>query len=151
MLDEMVAMLEEIGDFLLQSLPLACGSFGFDGGRPATLHGRLPRGQFFADLGHGPQNRLGQFLDNVELADLMRHIAEHHLQRLGIKRRSIGRYAFQSPATLAEHCLKPTQEGRNVRMIRIVIQDLIEERLKVRLSTIDSTQNGPSYNSSAAM
>lgn len=40
----------------------------------ATLQRRLTRGQLFADFGHRPQNRLGQFLEDVELADLVRDL-----------------------------------------------------------------------------
>jgi hypothetical protein len=67
MLDEKVAMLEEIRDFLLQSFALARGSFGPYGGKPTTLERRLSHGQFLTNLGHRAQNRLGQLLDDVGL------------------------------------------------------------------------------------
>src|SRR5205085_4595638 len=71
MLDEKMAMLEKVGALLLQSLTLAGRSFGRRRGRSAALERRLPRGQLFADLGHRPPDRLGQLLEDVELADLV--------------------------------------------------------------------------------
>ena len=102
MLDKKMTMLEEVRDSLLQPLTLASGSFGLGRGRPTTLQSRLSRGQFFPDLGHRPQNRLGQFLEDVEFADLVRNIAEHCTQRLRIKRRCIGGNAPQSQVALRE-------------------------------------------------
>src|SRR5438270_11979585 len=83
-------MLKEIGNFLLQPLALTNGSFGRWGGRPATLHLGFALGQFFPDFGHSTQDNFGQFLEDVEFANRVRHIAEDRLQGLWIKRRTIG-------------------------------------------------------------
>ena len=78
-------MLEEIRDFLLQSLPAGGRLVWPRAWKVGHASGRLSRGQFFADLGHRPQDRLGQFLDDVEFADLVRNVAEHRTQRLGYR------------------------------------------------------------------
>lgn len=130
MADEQMAVLEKVRDLLLQSLGLACRSFGFDRGRSAALHHRLSRGQLLANLGHCPQDHLRQFLDDVEFANLVGNSAENRLQRLGIKGRSVGRHAFDRHAPRDKHGLKPAEERDDIRMIWIVVQDLIEQTLE---------------------
>ena len=95
-------------------------------GRP-RLPRRLSRGQLFADLGHRPQDRLGQFLDDVEFADLVGDVAEHRPQRLGIQGRAIGGDAPQRQAAQPQRHPEAPEEGRDVRVIGIVIEHLVEE------------------------
>ena len=70
MLNEQVAMVEQVGNSLLDSLGLA--GLGLIGpGRTASRKGRLLGLEFLAGLGHRVQHRLGDFFEDVELADLM--------------------------------------------------------------------------------
>src|SRR5208282_6556272 len=88
-LDEEMTMLEEIRDFVCEPLPLACGALSLGGSRAATLRRQLAPSQCFSHLGHSAQDRLGQFFDNVEFADLVRNVAEHLTQRPWIERRGV--------------------------------------------------------------
>ena len=47
--------------------------------------------------------------------------------------------------------MEAAEERLDVLAGRVVIEDLVESRLNVRLSTIERIQKGPSYSSSAAM
>jgi len=77
-------MIEERRDLLLQAITLPRGFFGGLPRRAATLQGGLVSGQVFTHLGHRTQDGLGQFLDDMELADLVRNVAENRTQRLWI-------------------------------------------------------------------
>jgi hypothetical protein len=129
-LNKQVAVLKQVGDLLLQSLPLTDGPLGGWCGRPTTLPSRLTSGQRFPHLGHGPQDGLGQFLENMEFADLVRHVVEHRTQRLRIKRRTIGGDAQQGQFTVVQRLLESAQERLDVLVIRIVIEHLVDEPLK---------------------
>jgi hypothetical protein len=69
-LNEKVAMVEQVGNSSLDSLGLA-GLGLICPGRPAPRKGRLLGLEFLADLGHGVKHGLGDLLEHVELADLM--------------------------------------------------------------------------------
>src|SRR5262249_23091079 len=75
----------------------------------------------------GPQDRLGQFLDDVEFTDLVRDIAEHFPQGLRIKRRSVGGDAAQRQATQAQGHPETVKERLDVLVIGIVIEHLVKE------------------------
>jgi hypothetical protein len=63
-------MVEQAGNSLLDSLGLA--GLGLIGpGRTASRKGRLLGLEFLAGLGHRVEHRLGDFFEDVELADLM--------------------------------------------------------------------------------
>ena len=106
---------------------MAGGSLGRGRGRTATLAGWLAGGQVFAHLGHGPQDRLGQFFDDVEFADLVGHVAEHRPQRLGIQGRAIGGDAVQRQAAQPQGHPEAVEERRDVLVIGIVIEHLVQE------------------------
>jgi hypothetical protein len=129
-LDEEITMFEEVGDFLLQALSLAGRVFGLRRRWPPTLRGSLAFGQSFSHLGRGSQDRLGQFFDDVELADLMGHIAEHYTQRLGIQGRTVGCDTLQLQAAQLHCHSEPAEESGDVSVVGIVIEHLEEEPLE---------------------
>lgn len=95
MLDEQVTMFKKIRDFLLQSLALADRTLGCQRRRPTSLPDGLSCDQLFPNRGHGAQNCLGQFLEDVEFATLRRPRTAHRLQRFWIKGRTSGGNALQ--------------------------------------------------------
>ena len=87
MLNEQVAVIEQVGHSLLDSLGLAgLGLVGLGG--TASRKGRPLGLEFLADLGHRVQHRLDDVFEDVELADLMASPGEHLLDHLRIKRRA---------------------------------------------------------------
>jgi hypothetical protein len=86
---------------------------------------RFAGGQFLADFRHRPQHCFGQLLENVKLANLMRHIAENLGNRPRIQARSVGRDAFQSQSALLQQRLKPAEETLDVGMRGVMVQDLV--------------------------
>ena len=124
MLNEQVAVLKQVGDFLLQLLPLADSPLGGWHGRRTTLPSWLTFGQCFPYLRHSTQDRLGQFLENIDFTDLVWHIVEHRTQRLRIKRQTIGGNAQQGQLTLVQGLLESVQERLDVLVIRIVVEHL---------------------------
>ena len=102
-LDEQMTMLEQIGDLLLRA---ACVAGPPAWPRSPWTAARGPAWAFVAasflrTLATARKHRLGQFRDDVELADLMRHVAEHLGNRLWIQGRTIGGDAPQrQPAQL---------------------------------------------------
>ena len=126
-LDEEVTMLEEIADAVFPSLPLACRALRRGRGRSATLGRQLVRRQRFSHFGHGPQDRLGQFFDHMEFADLVRHAAKHLTQRLGIQRRAVRGDTQQLQPAQSQCHPKAVEEGRDVLVIRIVVKYLKQE------------------------
>ena len=76
-LHEQVTMLKQIPDFLLDPLGLPRRFAG--GGRRRTPAAKLGfhGGQLLADLGARVQNRFGQFLNDVKLAELVGNIAKN--------------------------------------------------------------------------
>lgn len=129
-LDEQRAMSKESSDFLLHPLALAHDVFGYEGGRPAPLSLGFARGQGFPLLGHRMQERFGQFLEDMEGANLMRDLTKDGRQGLGIQGRPIGGHAPQDELALAQGLLEPAQERCDVLMLRIVIEHLVEEACK---------------------
>src|SRR5450631_4005971 len=103
-------MLEEVGDLLLQTFTLPNGFLGSCARRSPPLQGWFAGFQTFAHLGYGTQDRLGEFLDDVEFADLVRDLAENRAQRLRIQRRGIGRDPTQRQAALLQMRLEAPQE-----------------------------------------
>ena len=148
---EQVAVLEEVADLALDPLLAA-------GGTPRRLRaGAAPRQlrgagrQALALLGHGREDRLGDLAEDVERAELMGHVAEDRGDRLGVERRAVGRDPLEGQPARRQGRVEVAKERLDVLVVRGAAQDLVGSRLKVRLSTIERMQNGPSYSSSAAM
>lgn len=128
--DEEVAVLEQLTD--LPHDPLLA-----PGGLPCRLRagtatrrlGGLGR-QVLAELGHRAEDRLGHFLEDVECAELMRHLTEDRGDRLGIQRRAIGRDPLEAQAACLEGGLEATEERLDVAVGRVVVENLIEEPLE---------------------
>ena len=85
------------------------------------------------------------------MADLMRHRTEDCGDRFGVQRRAVGRDPLDGQPACLQGLAEAAKECLDVDLGRVAVQDVEDSRLKVRLSTIDRTQNGPSYNSSAAI
>ena len=73
------------------------------------------------------QHRLDQFLDGVELAELVGRIAKHFGNRLGIQGRSVGRDPLQHQFVPLERRLQRAEESLDVGVVRIVVQHFVDE------------------------
>ena len=71
-----MTMFEEICDFLLQPLATVRPPLGRRRRGSATRADRLLGSQLLAHLGHGPQDRLGQFFEDVEFAKLRPQVTD---------------------------------------------------------------------------
>jgi hypothetical protein len=82
-LDEQIAILKQVGNFVLQvlALPDECAALL---GRPAAFGLRLAGGQAFADAGHSMQHGLAQIRQDMKLADLVRDVPEDFRNRARI-------------------------------------------------------------------
>ena len=128
-LNEQGAMIEQIGNPLLDSLGLAglC-PLGLRG--PATWKSRLPGLEFLADLGHRVQHRLGDLFEDRKLADLMPRLGEERLEHHGIERRTIGRDPQDPQAASVQVCLERAEELADVALGRCLFQNPIRQPLK---------------------
>src|SRR3954469_22204166 len=97
---------KEVRDLPLQALAPANEPLRRWGPRSAARGGGLLRGQRLAHLGDRAQDRLGQFLENVEFADLLRDTGKDQPQRFGIQGRRIRGDAVQRQATRTQMALK---------------------------------------------
>jgi hypothetical protein len=109
----------------------------------------LPASQFLADLGHGVKYRLGDFGHHMELTDLMPHARENLGNRLGIQGRTVRGDAPQHESSRLQGDAESPEEFADVLLRRVVVQDAVGDPLKLWLSTMDSTQYGPSQLSAA--
>ncbi len=117
-----MAMLEQLAHLLL--LPGDRAGLGLLGlaGSAARLLGDLGP-QFFAGGGQGVQHRLENFLEDVELTDLMRHVGPPFLERLGVQFRAIRGDAPDCQAARVQPGLEVRQEAADVVLGRVVLQD----------------------------
>ena len=77
-------MFKQVRDFGLEALPfLGKFTLGTVGTTPPQFG--LLGGELFPHRCHGPQGRLVQVFQNMELANLMRQTAPHSLNRDGIQ------------------------------------------------------------------
>ena len=136
--DEQVAAIEQAADFVLKAFAFLGQSFRCFAGPTLGQLGLLSR-DLLAFLGQRMQDRLGQFRDGVELAHLMRDLAENLRDRHGIQGRRIGRDATQCEAALLQHGLEFSEESTDVVVVGSVIQDLIAETFEI--AVIDDRQD----------
>ncbi len=129
--DEQVAVVEQLADLPLDRL-LAPGRMLVRPWwpRPAPRQLRRRGGQPLALLGHGREDRLGHFAKDMEGTELMRDLAEDRGDRLGIQRRAVGRDPRDGQPAGREGGLEPAEEGRDVRVVGVVIEDLVGEPLE---------------------
>src|SRR3990172_3294061 len=146
-LDEQMTVVEQIGDLGLDA---------FFAGRPFAVGPRRSpsadlgkRGlQLPANLGHGLEDGLVQFGDDVKLTDLMANRTEDFGNRRGIQRRTVGSDALQAQPTSLQSFLEPREEPGDVFLSGIVIEDFVDQSFEPMV--IHDRQNA-SYSSSAAM
>jgi len=120
-------MLKEIADLLVNLFPTLCRfARGGSGGTPTTEF-RFCRSQLFPNLGYRTQHCFGQFLDDVKLAKLMRHIAENLANWLWIQVRTVGGDPFQFQVAFLQHRAKCAKETLHVGMSRVVIEYLVAD------------------------
>jgi len=120
-------VLEQLADLALDPLLASCG--GSRRLRSGTASRQL-RGlgrQALAQFGHGPEDRLGDFLEDVKCAELMRHLAEDRGDRPGVERRAIGRDPMEDQAASLQGRVEAAEERLDVAVGRVVVEDLIDE------------------------
>ena len=122
--DEQVTMLEQLTHLPIDPLTATGRPAGYGCRRASATEFRLTGRQFLADFGHGTQHRFGQFLDDVKLATLVRHVAKYRGNRLRIQVRTVGRDALQFQAALLQQRLKPAEETLDVGVRGIMVQHL---------------------------
>ncbi len=123
-------MLEQIADLSLNPFLAACCPLGLLGRRASSGQFGLLGSQFLANPRHGSQNRLGQFLENMELADLMGRVAEHIGDRNRIQGRTVGRDAFERKTSCFQRFVETTEELSDVVVGWIVGEDLVGNPLE---------------------
>jgi len=88
-------------------------------------------GHLLADLGHGVQHRVCQFLDDVEAADLVGHAVEDQGQRGRVQGRSIGGDPLEDQAAGVQLLLEVAQEAGDVLALGGMVQNAIAEAAEV--------------------
>ncbi len=121
--DKQIAIVEQFGDPLLQPfgltvLPLLCRRLF----RPSARQLRYLRLEPFSHLGYHLQHGFGQFLENVEFADLMGNIPKNLANRHGIQRRAIRGDAANLLAAGFDFCLQPGQKPAYVVVRGFVVE-----------------------------
>ncbi len=124
-----MAVLEQVGDFLLESLAFL-GQFAFGPGRATSSELGLLGGELLAHLGHRSQDSLVQVFEDVELADLMRHRAKDGLNRHWIQGRAIGGNAAHGQLPCLQDRLKMPEKDNHVLVCGVMVQDLVIETLE---------------------
>lgn len=127
MLDEEVTVLEEVGDFRLQPFLRPGEPGGLSGARTPARRRRDLCPDGFAYLRHRPQDSQGQVRDDVELANLVWHIAEDFKNGLRIQGGSVSRDPFEFQPTAIEGLLEVTEEPQDVLVRRVVVKDLVQK------------------------
>lgn len=84
MLHKQITMMKQVTNPLFDPLGLPRRLAGGGRGRTPTAQLGLRGGQFLADLGASVQHSLRQFLDDMELAELVGNVAKHLGNRLWI-------------------------------------------------------------------
>ena len=106
---------------------------------PAARQGGQPGRQLLANPGHGVQNRVGQFLDDVELADLVGNGTEDQGNGLRVKRPTIGCDPPQCQAADIQLFLELGQESGDVHGRGRVVQHTIAQTAEV--AVVHKTQH----------
>ena len=130
MLNEEMAALEESGDLCLEPFPGQGAPRGLAGSRTPARRRRNPGPDGFADLGHCPQDCQGDVGDDVELADLVRHVAKDIQNRLRIHGRTVGRDPLELQTTAIEDPLESSEEVQHVLVRWVVVEDVVDEPLE---------------------
>ena len=127
---EQMTMLEQIPDLPIEvpappDLPfrLRCD------GAPAGEF-RLLRRQALADLSDGTKDRLVQFRQDVEAADLMLHGAEDLGNRLRIKLRTVGGDPAKGQTAAGQGRPEAAEEPPDIPASRVVVEDRVAQPLE---------------------
>ncbi len=120
-------MVEQVADLPLDRHPTPGRLVGT---RPAPQQLRRRGGQALALLRHRREDRLGDLAQDVEGANLMGDLAEDLGDRLGILRRAVGRDPGDGQRAGVEGGAEPAEQGRDVRVGRVVVEDLVGEPLE---------------------
>src|SRR5450755_821510 len=115
-------MLEQLAHLLLLAGGFAgLGALGFGRAAARLLWNAVP--EFLAGCGQSVQHRLGNFLEDVELTDLMGRVGPQLMQRLGVQLRAVGGDAPDCQAALVQSGFEVSQEAADVVLGRVVLQD----------------------------
>lgn len=129
-LNEQITMIEQIGDLVSRPLLGTCRTFRSFRGRAAAGKLRYLCGEFLAKFGDRAQHRLGQLGNDMELTDLVRHCAENLGNRPWIQVRTVCRDSVQCLASGLQSSPKTSEEGRNICLLRAVIEDFVHDPLE---------------------
>ena len=127
---EEIAVLEQRTDLPRDPLLVAGGLLCRLRAGTATRQLGGARRQVLAELGHRAEDRLGHFLEDVEGAELMRHLTEDRGDRLGIQRRAVGRDPLEGQPPCRQAGLKTAKERLDIDVGRVVVENLIEQPLE---------------------
>jgi hypothetical protein len=136
---EQMTMLEQVAD-----LPIEVPA---PSGLPSRLRRdrapagelRLLRRQALADLSHGAEDRLVQFRQDVEPANLMLHGAEDLRDRLRIELRAIGGDPAKGQPAAGQGRPEAAEEPPDIPASRVVVEDLVAQPLEA--AVIDDRQD----------
>jgi len=128
--DEQVAVLEQVADLLLDPLLAPGGTTRRLRARTAAWQLGSTGRQILAQFGHGREDRLGHFFENMERAKLMRHIAEDRGDRFGVQRRAVGCDPLEAQPARVQGGMEAAEERFNVAVGGIVVEDLVGEPLE---------------------
>lgn len=133
MCDKQVPMRAHIGTLLCQSLFLAGRFLGTLCARTALGHFRLRGRQALALTGDGASHRFDDFLDHMALTHVMRHLPKDFTQGVGRPLRAIGGDTPQRQVAPLQGACESSQEGPDVLMVGMTVQDLREKPLVVTI------------------
>src|SRR6516165_11353895 len=125
-----MTMLEQVPDFPIEVPPPPDLLFRLRCDRAATGKLRLLRRQALADLSDGTEDRLIQFRQDVEPADLMLHGAEDLRNRLRIQLRAIGGDPAKSQPSAGQGRPEAAEEPPDIPMRRVMVEDLVAQPLE---------------------
>ena len=129
-LDEQVPVREQLTHLLLEPLLAPSGTLGrLRAGTAPRQFGGAGR-QTLAFLGHGREDCLVHLVQDVELADLMRHRTEDCGDRLGVQRRAVGRDTLDGQPACLQCLAEAAEECLNVDLGRVAVQDVVEQPLE---------------------
>ena len=128
-LDEQMAVVKQVRDLLFDAF--LAGSqlaVGPRGSAPADLGQRAF--ELSSDLGHGLQDGLVEFGQDMELTDLMTDRAKHLGDGRRVQRRTVGGDAVQAQPTGFQDFLEPHEELGDVFLGGIMVENLIDQALE---------------------
>jgi len=131
MLDKEVTAIEEICDLSFQPFLDPYSPGGFPASGTAAVPAGDPDANRFPYLCDGPQDRLGQVSDDVELAYLVRDMPEDRQDRRGIESRAIRRDPQQCLTAAVEDEFEATEERQDIVVGGIMVEDFVDNPLEL--------------------